>query len=454
MTGPFQPPYPPNQPGQNQPGQGYPSYPGPSANPPPSQWPSQPTPGYPSQPAPAAWPGGGFPPAGPPPNPEERVTKGGGGALWWIVGAIGVVVVLLMVAVVSLAGDGNEEAGRDTNTGTTTPLGSEDEGGEQGSSGDDPGGSGNGDEFGAGIPFRPDSVALSDDAVWITDADCGAVVKIDRATEEVVGSTEIGGSAAGVTVANGSVWVGSRFDSNLLKVDPDLVRIEDRVPVPGSALGLSSTEDGSEVWATNPLDAEVYRVDAATGDLIETIAVGNNAHHIAIEELGGDDRVIWVTNPGDNNATRITTGDRTTSEDIAAGPGALHVELGHGSAWVTNGADGTVHRINQDTGREEAVIAVGIAPHALAVTSDAVWVGTETGTFWKINIETNEATEVAAVFNSIDTAVDGDEIWIADTSRGHVVHFNAAQGRIVSTIDLLEFGDCEVFRRPPSIDDI
>ena len=43
-------------------------------------------------------------------------------------------------------------------------------------------------------------------------------------------------------------------------------------------------------------------------------------------------------------------------------------------------------------------------------------------------------------------AVDGNDVWVADGSNGIVVRFDAASETVTTTIDLLEFGDCETFR--------
>jgi DNA-binding beta-propeller fold protein YncE len=76
-----------------------------------------------------------------------------------------------------------------------------------------------------------------------------------------------------------------------------------------------------------------------------------------------------------------------------------------------------------------------------------VWVGTESGRLSRIDPATNRATTVdGADFDSIDMAVDGNDVWVADGSNGTVVRFDAASETVTTTIDLLEFGDCETFR--------
>lgn len=286
-------------------------------------------------------------------------------------------------------------------------------------------------------PFRPDSVAVDASSVWVTDAACGVVVRVDKATEEVLGAVSVGESASGVGVAAGSVWVGTRSGGVVNRIDPARMVVAGSVTLPGSALGV--TARGNDVWATDPIFGTVYRIDAASGSLAETIPVGSDPHHVAIGDQG-----VWVTNQGDDTVSVI---DGRGEPWIApTGLSPLHVEIGLGSAWVTDSADGAVRRLDLSTGDTQAVIPVGVWPHALAVAGGAVWVGTETGSFWRVDPGSNRATQVeGAEFTTIDTVVDGNDIWIADASGGTLVRFDAAAGEVASVVDLNENGDCNTF---------
>ena len=289
-------------------------------------------------------------------------------------------------------------------------------------------------------PFRPDSVAFDASSVWVSDSACGVVIQIDKATEEVVGGVIVGESASGVAVAGGSVWVGTRDEGKVVRIDPSRLQVGGSVSVPGSALGL--TARGNDVWATDPINGFVYRIDATRSALVDTVSVGFDPHHVAI-----GDSTVWVTNQLDDTVSMIATGSAGSERAVPVGSRPLHVELGGGSAWVTDSADGAVRRLDENTGEVQAVISVGVWPHALAYANGSVWVGTETGSFWKIDPNTNAASRVDdADFASIDTTVDGNNIWIADANGGIVVRFDAAAGEVGSIIDLNEFGDCATFR--------
>lgn len=298
--------------------------------------------------------------------------------------------------------------------------------------------SGSEDPSFSGVAFQPDSVAVDAASVWVTDAACGVVVRIDKRTEEVTGALAVGGSASGVAVAANSVWVGARDEDRVSRIDPDEFVVTAEIQLPGAALGM--TAEGDDVWATDPFDGALYRIDAGTAQLVETVPVGLDPHDVTVV-----DGTAWVTNAGDDTVTMISA-DASPPVDVAVGAAPLHVEVGGGSVWVTNTLDGTVTRLDDRSGELEAVIEVGAWPHPLAYANGAVWVGTESGSFWRIDPTTNTATAVeGAAFSSIDTVVDGTDIWIADAFGGTVVRFDTVSGSVGSVVDLTEFGDCETF---------
>ncbi|MEM9893804.1 MAG: PQQ-binding-like beta-propeller repeat protein [Actinomycetota bacterium] len=360
------------------------------------------------------------------------MNKGGGGL--WVLGLLAILVIVGLFLALVFVGDGTDLADEGP-VGEDAPPGGGDDG-EVDPFGD-PGSGLPG--LGGDLQFRPDSVAVDADSVWVSDVNCGVVVKIDKASEEVVASIDLGSGSAGVAVADGSVWVGTRGDGRLVRLDPDELLVEDVVVVDGYALGLAATAD--EVWATDPISALVYRVDADTNEVLDTVEVGQNAHHIAIA-----DGAAWITNTSDDTVSRVDLVTDVVVE-VPVGFWPLHVEAGEGALWVTNNVDGTVSQLDPATGDELAAIEVGVAPHALAVVAGSVWVGSDGSGLWRIDPATGVSEPVPDTdFSSIDTAVDGTDIWVADSNGAAVVRFDAAAGAIGSIIELAEFGDCETFR--------
>lgn len=412
----------------------------------PASWPQAPaTNGWPQAPAPASW------PQTPAPSPwttgtttSTTVRRGSSGrTLIWIAAAAAIALIAALLAFAALPDRSDPLAG----PGST--LGGPDGGGPFGGGGNGSGdGSGGGGLFGpdgnGDLLFQPDSIDVDERSAWVSDFACGLVVHIDTATNEVAGIVDIGGgSASGVTIEGGSVWVGNRSDSRVVGLDPDRIVVDKTARTPGYALGLASGD--GEVWTADPDNDSVDRIDATTGAYLDSTKVGSSPHHVVVD---GD--TVWVTNNGANTVSRINAAGTApvVDLDIAVGNGPLHVALGAGSAWVTDGIDGTVHRLNATTGAVEAVITVGILPHALAFASGQVWVGSDGPDLWRIDPATNQATRVSeASFTSIDMVVDGTTIWVADAAGSAVVRFDAATGQVAQTIDLGQLGTCDDLRQ-------
>ncbi|HEY2571294.1 MAG TPA: hypothetical protein VGI27_07465, partial [Solirubrobacteraceae bacterium] len=92
----------------------------------------------------------------------------------------------------------------------------------------------------------------------------------------------------------------------------------------------------------NSSDGTLTRIDAVTGDVVKTIALGAGATDVAVgtgaseREVG--DRVHRVDPPTDQIAAMLNVG---------TGPSALAV--GFWSLWVANSLDETVSRIDPQT---------------------------------------------------------------------------------------------------------
>jgi YVTN family beta-propeller protein len=117
------------------------------------------------------------------------------------------------------------------------------------------------------------------------------------------------------------------------------------------------------------LDRRMWRLDARTGRLRETIELGFPPTSATV--AGG---IVWIT---DGLNDRVVPVDVATGRALAAvrvGRGPSAIAAGSGSVWVANTLDGTVSRIDPVTRQVVKTIKVGGLPRGLAVGSGAVWV--------------------------------------------------------------------------------
>jgi len=192
---------------------------------------------------------------------------------------------------------------------------------------------------GAAVPVAsvPEAspLAVDDEAVWIADAVDGRVLRLDPTDGSVVAEIDTGievlqstmrlpmpegesrrFALIGGIVANGeSVWVGDRA-GRVLRIDPRTNEIADSFDVPVRPDQLQI--DGDDLLVVNLTGSEAAVVDSTTGDVVRTADT--------VEDLAGaavHDGALYLQDATDGTVTRIDleTGDERTSQPLG---GSLH----------------------------------------------------------------------------------------------------------------------------------
>lgn len=113
--------------------------------------------------------------------------------------------------------------------------------------------------------------------------------------------------------------------------------------------------------------------------------------------------------------------------------------VGKGAAWVTNGADASVSRIDLGDGSVERV-PVGFAPGTLAIAFGSVWItaGATYETIWRLNPETRQPEAVIKIGKSrgFDIAADAHGLWAVVREVGTVVRIDPRTNSVTKTIRL------------------
>lgn len=193
-----------------------------------------------------------------------------------------------------------------------------------------------------------------------------------RAADPAVTRVAVGPGATGIAVGRAGVWVITRNDSSLRRLDPSTGRL----------LGRPTRLPG----------------------VPQAIALGDGLVWI----LEADGHVVSV-NPRDR-ATRTLPG--------RAIPGAAGLAVGGGAVWVSESAAGVVRRIEARNGRATA-IRVGRRPTDLVLADGALWVAdTDAGTVSRIDPDTRRTAGTAIRVARHQTfALTGGQgaIWAAGT---------------------------------------
>ena len=112
------------------------------------------------------------------------------------------------------------------------------------------------------------------------------------------------------------------------------------------------------------------------------------------------------------------------------------VASGAGALWVADDERGVVLRLDPTDGSPIGPpIAVSPAPRAMAVGTTTVWVADADGTVTRIDADTGEADAPIALGGAlVDVAVDGEQAWIGDIEAGTVRSVDAATGVVGAAI--------------------
>jgi YVTN family beta-propeller protein len=231
------------------------------------------------------------------------------------------------------------------------------------------------------------AIAVAQGALWVTSVAPGdlgrpgkdTVTRIDPATGRTVATITVARAPLDVAATPGAVWVtnaGAGGDS-VARIDPHTNRLSVR-PVTTGASPQSLATGGGSLWVANHDARTVTRIDQASGKVVADIPVPSEPHRVA---YGAG--AAWVGNWHDNSISRIDPAtNRVVGSPIPIGSHhAGNLAVGAGGVWVTSDyrpeaadEDVVVVRIDPRTNRAVETVAVGGHPIDIAATEGAVWV--------------------------------------------------------------------------------
>jgi YVTN family beta-propeller protein len=249
---------------------------------------------------------------------------------------------------------------------------------------------------------RPDGVAYGAGAAWVTDSADDMLLRIGPAGQ-VIDRIPVGRGPAGVTVADGEVWVANGLDGTVSEVNPG-----SGTPVALIAAGIGPDAIASgygSVWVANVTSGTVSRIDAATGKVVSTIYLGGAPAAIAV-----GDGAVWVTSRETGELLRVDPASNRLSGAIPVTQSPAGLAVGEGSVWVSDD-EGKLTRVNPRT-REVRTIKLGGAPAGVVYAGGAVWVADSVrGTVSRIDPGTGTTRLIRIGNKPTNLAAAGNDVW-------------------------------------------
>ena len=298
-------------------------------------------------------------------------------------------------------------------------------GGGDGNGGGQTGGGGGGATTGGGetetgppvidVPDAPNSLALSDDIVWVSTR-AGTVGIPPGQDKELI--------ERGRDATQGGRAVGEQGDVLWVPIPEEnkVVSLSARTGAPRTATittanrpkALAFTDDQVLVSESDGAATRVERYDANSGDLITGFNVANGVERIT---LRGD--TLWVLTSGPDFLNSYNaTGTLLTSTEV--GEGAKSMVFSGGFFWVTGSKDGSLTRVDEKT-QDTKTFDLGGSPQNVRVGLGAVWVTNATeGALQGLDPDTGDINRIPVGSRPFSLVLAEDGIWVGDTADDKV----------------------------------
>ena len=146
----------------------------------------------------------------------------------------------------------------------------------------------------------PLRLAVGAGGLWVSSASTGNVRRIDLSTTAPGEPIPVGRGPAGVTVAQGFVWVANSRSDTVSRVDPSIHSVlGDPIEVGGRPGGIDAGTDA--VWVASAAEDAVTRIDLESGERDGgPVEVGSEPGAVAVGKTA-----VWVADNGEGAVTRI-----------------------------------------------------------------------------------------------------------------------------------------------------
>ena len=148
--------------------------------------------------------------------------------------------------------------------------------------------------LGAGADSPPAAAQSRTDRAVAIDVGDGAADALRRAPR----------SAGAAIAAAGSLWIADPDDQLVLRLDPSIGQVVDRIPVDGQPGALVG--GGGAIWVASTLGRAIKRIDPATGQVTQTVPV-DGANPGAIAYRAGE---VWVADTDEPRRSSCSTRGR------------------------------------------------------------------------------------------------------------------------------------------------
>jgi ABC-type transport system substrate-binding protein/class 3 adenylate cyclase len=195
------------------------------------------------------------------------------------------------------------------------------------------------------IAFSPGTWLVDGSTIWFSDYEAPLIHKIDaisgrQITEFRVSDDPVG--LQGIALGAGSLWVTVRNEADgLLRIDPVTGDVQHRYPIFASSVVASD----DAVWAGGFDTGEIHRIDPDTDEVTIDVPVSAPISNLALSS-----GFVWATNPENGEVFKVDDSGRIV--DTYSVPGAWYLGVASGRIWAAGEEERTVDAIDVLTGEQ------------------------------------------------------------------------------------------------------
>jgi DNA-binding beta-propeller fold protein YncE len=226
----------------------------------------------------------------------------------------------------------------------------------------------------------PSSLAFWQGSLWALKNDAPALLRLDPASDRVLGSIALTGEPFEISAGPSGVWVTDFQHFTITQVDIASQRVVRRFASPGfGPAGVLVTENA--IWVTMSLENTVARLDPATGALVTKITLGNRP--LAMAVAAGD---LWVRNEKSSSISRVDPQSNRVRTTVPitfflGRDGQDGLGVAGNRVWA-----GGVRLDGVDPVKNKVVLSVPHVSVTLAGSGDSVWTADVAGTVSRVDL--------------------------------------------------------------------
>ncbi len=208
-------------------------------------------------------------------------------------------------------------------------------------------------------------------AVFVCSPGTGKITMLDDKTLEKLTEFPTEGTPAGMTVAEGRLYIADQGKSRILILDPKKRQFLGQIDLTPKCApkGLASLPNGKLIYASESAAGNIDVIETETGKVLLKTKVLAGPSKVVMAPNGN---MIVVLNPPSGQATLITTNNQKVFGvvKVGANPNAVVFSKDSAFAYVSNRVSNTVTII--DLAKRQAVgnLETGAGPTGLALTND------------------------------------------------------------------------------------